>query len=224
MKAKKLTYIIISAVIFLSVMYFTEQLLQPGYWLKALIKASLTAAVILGFSAIFREKFPDVIWFRKMKPARRLLLLMLGVFCVVLLAFQLLQGQLDLPEIRANLVRKEQLTKQNCLFVFGYIALVNSFLEEALFRGLYAHKLTEALGKPWGMLLSAGCFAVYHIGIVDSWVSIGMLLFTVAALFAAGIVLQLVCDHYDSLKASWIVHGCANLAINTVGVILMFRF
>lgn len=120
--------------------------------------------------------------------------------------------------IRERLMAKEGLTRQNCLLVFAYIILVNSFLEEAFFRGFLGHSLP----KPRGIAFGSLAFAVYHIGILDSWMNAGLLLLMTAGLVAVGAVLQCICDRYDSLAASWIVHGCANLAINAIGCYVMF--
>lgn len=119
---------------------------------------------------------------------------------------------------------KERLTKENCLFVFSYIALVNSFLEEALFRGCLYHAFTERNVKMPGLVFSSSAFAAYHIGIVDTWLDPWMLALCIAGLMAAGFFLQLVCERYDSVKASWLVHGCANLAIDALGVVVIFFY
>ena len=75
-----------------------------------------------------------------------------------------------------------------------------------------------------GLAFSSCAFAAYHIGIVDGWLNPGILALCVAGLTAAGVFLQLVCERYDSVKASWLVHGCANLAIDALGVVLIFFY
>ena len=42
------------------------------------------------------------------------------------------------------------------------------------------------------------------------------------ALALIGSVLQYISERYDSIAASWLIHGCANLAINTVGFMLVY--
>ena len=224
MKHKEILIPAAAALIFLAVMLLTEQMLAPPYLIKSLIKLLLTASLIGIGTLCAKTGLKESIRFRQMQKAGRLIGFMIAVIPAVLLGFYLLRGFLDLPAIRQNLMQKEQLTKENCLFVFAYIALVNSFLEEAFFRGFLTEGFRRAGLKKSGMLLSALAFAVYHIGIVDSWLSIPMLLVCIAALFGAALFLQAICDHYDSVKASWLVHGCANLAINAVGILLIFRY
>ena len=223
MKKKKILFGILSALFFIGVMYLTEQILRPGYLIKSLIKVSAVGMILLSYCGIFRQKLKETIFFRKMKPAKHLYFFMIAVFLVIVIGFLLLRNQLDLQAIRQNLISKEQLTKQNCLFVFAYIAVINSFLEEALFRGLLCHLFAETHQKA-GILFSALAFSAYHLGIIDNWLNPAVLIFCMIGLFGAGIFLQWVCNHYDSLKASWLVHGCANLAINAIGFILIYFY
>lgn len=219
---QKIITAIISALFFIGVMYLTEQVLKPGYLIKSLIKLSTVALILASSAAIFRKNLKELIFFRKMKPAKNLYLFMTIVFFGVILIFLLVRNQLDLLSIKQNLVAKEQLTKQNCLFVFAYIAVINSFLEEALFRGFLCHLFDES--PKIGILFSALSFSVYHLGIIDNWLNPVILIVCMIGLFAVGIFLQAISQHYDSIKASWLVHGCANLAINAIGFILIWFY
>lgn len=216
---------IAAAVIFIVCMMLTEQVLAPPYAVKSAIKLLLTFTLIGIGTAISKVGLRDSIRLNKMqKKSGKLIGFMIAVIPTVLLGFYCLRGFLDLPSIRQNLMQKEQLTKENCLFVFSYIALINSFLEEAFFRGFLTEAFRRADMPKSGMLLSALAFAVYHLGIVDSWLNLPTLLLCIAALFGAALFLQAICDHYQSVKASWLVHGCANLAINAVGILLIFKY
>lgn len=223
MKARQIVLPILAALIYIAVMLLVEKLLQPGYLVKSLIKLTLTAALIGGGCAIEGRGLKETLFLHKMKPAKTLYLLMAGMFVGVFAGFLLLRGHLDLGLIRERLMAKEGLTKGNCLFVFAYIIVVNSFLEEAFFRGFLGHAFPETLRKPWGIAFAALSFAVYHIGILDSWMNAGMLLLMTAGLAAVGAVLQLICDKFGSVTASWLTHACANLAINTIGVVVIWE-
>ena len=224
MKAGKLAYPLAAACIFIIVMMLTEQMLAPPYAVKSAVKLVLTLLLILLGTKCSGCTLKESIRFRKMQNPKVLAAVMTAVIPAVLLGFFLLCNQLDLPAIRQGLIEKEQLTKQNCLFVFAYIALCNSFLEEAFFRGFLTESFRRAGLKKTAPCISALAFAVYHIGIVDSWLSLPMLLLCIGLLFGAALFLQFICDRYDSVKASWLVHGCANLAINAVGILLIFFY
>ena len=222
MKAKQLAIPLAAAVIFLACMILTEQLLRPAYAVKSAVKLVLILLLIVTGLKLTGVPLKEGIRFHKMQRPAALTVFMIAVIPAVLLGFYLLRNQLDLPAIRQGLMEKEQLTKQNCLFVFAYIALCNSFLEEAFFRGFLTESFRRAGLNKAGAAVSALAFAVYHLGIVDSWLSLPMLLLCIALLFGAALFLQWICDRYDSVKASWLVHGCANLAINSVGILLIF--
>lgn len=224
MKLREREFAVIAALVFIVIMNIMERTVAPAYWVKSLVKVSVILLILFSYSAIYRKPWRETVWFRKMKPAKTLFIFMGAVFLVLVAAFLLLRNALDFAAIRESLVTKERLTKENCLFVFSYIALVNSFLEEALFRGCLYHAFTERNVKMPGLVFSSSAFAAYHIGIVDTWLDPWMLALCIAGLMAAGFFLQLVCERYDSVKASWLVHGCANLAIDALGVVVIFFY
>ena len=213
---------VLCAAVYLAVMGAVEYVLMLPYLYKSLVKVLLTLGLVGIACAVRKQEPSEVLFLYGMKPAGKLFLLMGIMFAGVWVGFLLLRGSLDLSLIRERLMAKEGLTKQNCLYVFGYIIIVNSFLEEAFFRGFLGHAFPENIPKAWGTGFAAVCFAVYHIGILDAWVNPAMLLLMIAGLAAVGAVLQLICDRFGSVKASWLVHGCANLAINTIGAAVMF--
>ncbi|MBR5755581.1 MAG: CPBP family intramembrane metalloprotease, partial [Erysipelotrichaceae bacterium] len=66
-------------------------------------------------------------------------------------------------------------------------------------------------------------FALYHISIVDTWFSSVLVFFSIAGLCVIGAILQYIAIKEDNLLGSWLVHAAANLAINTIGTIMLFR-
>ena len=203
-------------------MVLIEQLLVPTYWIKALIKITLFFLSVVLYCTVFRKDYRELINLKKFKKSRILIVGALLVYSVVIAAYFIFRNLIDMNAIRESLVNKEGLTRENCLFVFSYIILVNSFLEESFFRGFIFGNLKEK-SKLAAALISAFLFAVYHIGIVSSWFTPLMLAVTIGALMLAGLFLQTVEEYFDSLAASWFLHGFANLAINTIGFFLIFE-
>lgn len=199
--------------------FLVEQVLQPGYWVKSLLKAAAFLGAILGYAALSRQSFFETIRLRKLTRARPLLLGMLLFFGGIALLFVCFRNQLDLNGIRESLMKKEQLTRQNCLFVFAYIIVCNAFLEEAFFRGFVFRLFRE---KKVGAIVSAVLFSAYHIGIFITWFNPFLFLLCVLGLAAVGIFLQWVSERYQSIAASYLIHACANMAINTIGALLIF--
>ncbi len=220
MKKKSIVTVII-ALLATGAMIFIEQYLKPGYWPKSLLKVLVFGGTMLLYCLIFRIKFSEAINLRKMKGAKILYVLCAVVYAVVIIAFLIARRYMNMDNIKEALTGKEHLTRENCLFVFSYIIIVNSFLEESFFRGFIFNQLKDK--SVWFAAVFSGLmFALYHIGIVSGWFSPVLLVICIALLCLSGMFLQGICEHFGSLKASWLLHAFANIAINTIGVILMF--
>ncbi|MBQ1372540.1 MAG: hypothetical protein IIY70_06360, partial [Oscillospiraceae bacterium] len=125
----------ILAVLAILSVFLVEQLLQPSYWVKTALKAAFFGGTIVLYAAISQQSLTETIRLRKLTKPKSLLWGMLLFYAGVLLVFVCCRGQLDLAGIKQSLTQKEKLTRQDCLFVFGYIIVCNAFLEEAFFRG-----------------------------------------------------------------------------------------
>ena len=170
----------------------------------------------------YKEDIFSLIHLKKKMPDKKLIFFLLFVYAGIILLFFLLKERIDLSAIRRSLLEKEGLNKDNFLFIFSYIILCNSFLEEAFFRGFLIEVFKkEGLYKA-GSLYSAILFALYHIGIVASWFQPAVFLLCIVGLSLAGLFLEWICERNDTLLASYAVHAFANLAINTIGTFMMF--
>ena len=219
--AKQLAYPLLAAVIFLVCMIAAEQILAPPYAVKSALKLALILLLTGIGIRLSGKDWKTCIRFRKMQHPAALIAFMIAVIPAVLLGFFLLRNQLDLPSIRQGLMEKEQLTRQNCLFVFAYIALCNSFLEEYFFRRFAFLELRERWGRLPAYLFSSFSFAAYHIAMMIGWFSPSVFVLTVTGLAIGGAVFDFLDEKSGGIMNSWMVHMFANLAINTVGCILM---
>ncbi len=202
-------------------MVLIEQVLLPSYCVKSAAKIILFAGLIFLYAVESKEELLQIIRFHNRKNTK-LLLIMLSGFVMILLGFFLFQDRIDLSAIKQRLYEKEGLTRENCLYVFAYIMLVNSFLEEAFFRGFLYHIAKTKYSVQAGYLYSSLLFALYHIGIISSWFDPLILVLSLTCLFLSGVFLQFVSVYFDDLKASWMIHLFSNLAINTIGFIAIF--
>lgn len=205
------------------ILMYIEAVIQPAYLIKSLWKIFIFSLVVLIYSRITREKIPDLLRIRKKLPSGKLILFMVFAYLFILGVYFLLQNRIDLSAIKSSLFQKEGLTRNNFILIFSYIIVVNSFLEEALFRGflytVFAHRNHPVSGAVFSSLL----FAVYHLGIVFTWFDPLILILCIAGLAGAGLFLQYICIREDNLIACWFVHACANLAINTIGAFMILR-
>ena len=196
-------------------MIWVERVCCPAYLEKSIWKLALFAGCIL------LGKMTGRLDLGLRKPRHGALLwgaaLAGAVFAVVLVGYALLAPWLDLSNITVRLEEKEGITAATFPFVAVYISVVNSFLEELFFRGFAFLGLRGELGQGRALLLSALAFALYHVGILDGWVSLWLAALMVAGLFCAGALFDYL-DRAGSLVPAWLVHIAANLAINTIAM------
>ena len=189
-------------------MILVETVLRPGYLIKSALKLVLFGGTVL----VFR---PRRLLTRA--GARTGVWLGAGIYAFILAAFFLFRPFIDLEAIAAGLLGKEGVDRGNFLWVALYISLVNSLLEELLFRGLAFLELRRH--TRFAGVFSAGAFAVYHIGILNGWFSPWIYVLCLAGLFAGGLIFNRL-DRRGSILPSWLAHAAANLAINTVGLMM----
>ncbi len=196
-----------------------ELIFTPTYFVKAAIKLALF--VIIPISLVVTRK--ETAMLRFFKPNKKTLLTMLAfgvlMYTFIIGAYFLLGKYFDLSGITSSL-DEIGVTKNNFVFVALYIAVCNSFLEEFIFRGIGFIGLTDKIGEKWACIFSAICFALYHITMMIGWYSIWLTALIIFALFVGGIILNLLDRKCRTLYPAWIVHIFANLAINTIGMIL----
>lgn len=200
-----------------------ELIITPTYFVKAAIKLALF--VIIPISLIVVRKETSMLRF--FKPNRKTLLPMLAfgvlMYAFIIGAYFLLGKYFDLSGITSSL-DEIGVTKNNFVFVALYIALCNSFLEEFIFRGFGFIGLIDKVGEKWACIFSAICFALYHITMMIGWYSIWLTALIIFALFVGGVILNFLDRKCRTIYPAWIVHIFANLAINTIGMILFGIF
>ena len=204
--------ILLAVILACGVMALVETVIQPGYLVKSAVKLTLFLGTVLAFrprGLLGREGLKMGLW------------LGAGIYLLLLGAFFLFRPFIDLNAIAAGLLGKEGVDRENFIWVALYISLVNSFLEELLFRGLAFLELrrhTRCAG-----VFSAGAFALYHIGILDGWFSPWIYGLCMAGLFVGGLIFNWL-DRKGSILPSWLAHAAANLAINTIGLMMFGMF
>ncbi len=201
--------------------YFDAFAPIPYLW-----KASGKCCLFLGIPLIYGKFRPGLSYrplFRLEKQSlRRGILLGVGVFSLILGTYVLLGSLLDLSAVTGELEARLSINAGNFLLVALYIATCNSFLEEFFFRGFLFFRLKEELGRVPAHLLSALLFSVYHVAIMVTWFDAWVFVLCLLALVVGGVLFNLLDEPNESLYPSWLTHGCANLAINSIGMILFY--
>ena len=222
-KNKKIISIIVITITCILSMAYVERTIKPTYLLKSIIKLTLFIGSIILFSVLYNENILKLININKNKISPKLIYFLLFVYIGIIVAYLLFQNFIDLQAIKDNLLNKENLNKDNYIYIFSYIILINSFLEEIFFRGFIYQVFNKESYGFMGTLYSSVLFALYHIGIMDSWFNIILIILILISLFITGIFLEKIAIKYDNVLASYLVHASANLAINTIGVLMLWR-
>jgi membrane protease YdiL (CAAX protease family) len=147
-------------------------------------------------------------------------LLALGTYGLIVGAYLLLGDVFDFSMVTSQLESSMAINKDNFLFVFFYIPLVNALIEEGFFRGFGFLTLNHYWPRWLSYTLSAVVFSLYHVAIMASWFSPLLFLLLIASLVIAGLFFNYINEKTGSILTSYVIHAGANLAINTIGLSL----
>lgn len=212
--------VILSVILCCTVMAFVDGIVEPPYAVKSAIKVLLFLVAPLGF-CVWRKLSPTSL-FRLDKKAIFLGLgLGVAVIVVILAGYCVLAPWLDLSSLPQTLTEDAGITADNFVFVAVYIAFCNSLLEEFFFRGFAFLELKKNASTAFAYIFSAAAFALYHAAFLDMFGSWILSVLTVAALFVCGLLFNFLDARQGRIWVSWLVHMCANIAINTIGMSLL---
>lgn len=214
---KKHQKIMLTIVIGCIVMAITDGLWQPGYAIKSGVKILFFLAMPILF--LRNELSTKLFGFRKqMLP--KLIILGLGIYGFILAAYFVLGPYFDFSSVVSGLEDTLGVNANNFIFVAVYISLANSLLEEYFFRGIAFIELKQVTSRRFAYRFSAVMFALYHVAMLIGLFDWYLILLFLIALVVAGYIFNYINEKESSILASWTVHLFANLAINTVGLIL----
>lgn len=200
-------------------MAVAEIFLVPSYILKSAIKLTLFLLCPLVFSFICRDSLKPLFI-----PSKKGLLISVGiglaVFSLILGGYFLLRGVFDFSSITDALVSDAGVDRDSFVFISIYISLVNSMLEEFFFRGFAFLRLKNSATRLFAYIFSAASFSVYHVAMMIGWFSPILFALVMLGLFVGGLIFNYFNEKFGNIYASWMIHLFANLAINTIGMIL----
>jgi membrane protease YdiL (CAAX protease family) len=211
--------ILFVAAVAVGLMAIIDGVISPGYFLKSIAKIVLF--LVLPIAAGGAKINPGS--FLRPSGKREIIssvILGAGVYLSIMGAYLLFSPYLDLDRIRALLGEQLGVVRDNFILVAIYISFVNSLLEEFFFRGFIFLGLLGKTTRLNAYFISAGIFAVYHLAILKGW--FGPLIFALSmiGLFVGGLIFNKLNERNGNILSSWLVHMMANLAINTIGLMM----
>lgn len=212
--------IVLLIIIICTIMAFIDGVLSPDYFVKSAIKLILFFLTPI----LFTRGIKDVSYKGLFRVERKMLimpiLLGVGVYVFILGAYAILGPYFDFSNVTVALADNYGVSKDNFVTVALYISFVNSLLEEFFFRGFAFLILMKYTTTRFAYLFSAGVFSLYHVAIMSSWFSPLLFLLLILSLFLAGLMFDWLNKRQGTIYTSWLVHMCANFAINTIGFLL----
>lgn len=214
---------IVAAVCFLTVaINAIDIFLKPPYALKSAIKVALFIGAQLFYYAKYKDERNSLKALFRLNKKSLVASFALGLlcYCAIVGAFFLLKDRFDFSGITKSATADNGITAENYVYVSLYIALFNSLLEESIFRVFTFIILKKHSGRLFAYLFSAFCFAIYHVGMMLSWLHIALFALELTGLAIGAAIFNRLDEKYDSIYPSWIVHMFANFGISTIGFIL----
>ncbi len=220
-KNKSIKSILGIVLISLVIMYFLESVINIGYTSKSVVKIIFFLMVPMIYTLMDNTiKLKDCFRIKSKKSLAYSFLLGIGVYVVILAAYFILKSFIDLSNIMAMLDKKAKVDKSNYIGIALYISLINSLLEEFFFRGFMFLNLRKIGQRMFAYLVSAFAFTIYHIAIMGSWFTPALFVVAMVGLFVGALIFNYLNEQDGNIYNSWMVHMMANLAINTVGLMM----
>ena len=217
MNSKKL---VVALVVFSTlIMCFVDGIITPPYLIKSIIKIVLFLVIPMIYFILNKENhnYLKKLFFPKKKDLLLAMLLGVTVYVVIMGAYFILHSYIDLETIKESLTSGTGITAQNFVYVAIYISFLNSLLEEFFFRGFAFLILKQETSRKFAYIFSSVMFAIYHVGMTSGWFNVFIYALAMLGLFVGACVFDFLNEKCENIYPSWMVHMCANFAINTVG-------
>ena len=218
---KKQKYIILTIIIFACLcMGLVDAVIQPGYMAKSAIKMVMFLLLPIIYAAWDKNCSLKHLFVPNAKGFWLALGLGAAVYAFILCAYLLFKNVFDFSSLTSALTSQTGVNKDNFIFVAIYISFANSLLEEFFFRGFAFLTLKKVSSRKFAYVVSALCFALYHIAMMIGWFGLPVVLLAMLGLFVGGLIFNYFNEKYDNIYLSWLIHMFANFATNTIGFIL----
>jgi membrane protease YdiL (CAAX protease family) len=206
-------------------MYIIEQILNVDYFVKSTCKIGLfTFIPYLYIKLVKKESIKNSLNLGEFQLKRLKLGFILGFFSfsIVIIGYIIFSKYIDTQTLVENL-NKIKVNKNNFIYIGLYIIFVNSFLEEFFFRGFIFLNIYEEGNKHMAYIYSSALFALYHMGMIQSWFNMYLIILCMISLMGVGIVFNYLNTRSKNYMNSWIVHILADISIILIGFKILWN-
>lgn len=221
MKNKSL-FIIITVFLCCIVMTLIDAIVQPAYFIKSIWKILLFLMIPMIYFIFHKDEINHVkqLFIPNKKSFLISLLLGIGVYIIIIVAYFLFRNIIDFSSIQESLMNNGGINKNNFVYVAIYISFINSLLEEFFFRSYAFILLKDKTSKLFAYIFSSSLFAFYHLGMTLGWFHPIIYILAMLGLAIGGCIFNYINEKFECIYSSWFVHMFANFAINSIGFIL----
>lgn len=211
-------FISLSSILTILILYIVNQVIDPVYWVKNIIKwAVFAGAPFLYYKLLAAEGMGRLIQLKKYKIRKRDLIISIGTgmifFFTIIGTYWSLLPLIDSAYIVKTIEAQNSVTLPIALSVGAYVIVLNSFIEEFFFRGYVFLKLYEKGYKQMAYVFSALLFALYHIGIFQTWFNDQITFLALVGLFMSGLGFAFLDRASGTIIYSWVAHAIADIAL-----------
>ena len=132
---------------------------------------------------------------------------------VIFIAYGLIRGSLIPPSAKHQVMELGITSPANFLIFASAMSLVNSLMEEYVWRWFVFSKFKILVGVWPAIVLSAFYFTVHHVIIVWNFGSLWLVFLGSISIFTGGIIWAWLYNKYNSIWPGWICHVAADTAI-----------
>lgn len=211
---------IILSIILIVLMIIVDTLINPSYLIKSIIKVVLFLLIPMVLGEF--KRIEALCFFRISNKKSLLKTLGIGIFVYlgIIFSYFILSSFIDLEIIKSILENSLKVNRGNFILVAVYISFINSFIEEFFFRGYLFLDLLKYKGRGFAYVYSALVFSIYHVGIMGGWFNPVIFILALLGLFTGGLIFNYLNEKNRNILNSYMVHMMANLAINTIGLMM----
>ncbi len=211
---------IVISLVLVFLMNLVDYYLNPSYWVKSSIKVILFLLVPIVISGLSKDYLLRLIKLKNKNEVKRTIVIGFGIYVGIILTYLVLSTFIDLEVIKEILENNLKVNKSNFIFVAIYISFINSLIEEFFFRGYLFLGLLKDKGRVYAYTYSALLFSIYHVGIMGGWFNPSIFVLALIGLFIGGLIFNFINERNNNIVSSYMIHMMANLAINTIGLIM----
>ena len=147
-----------------------------------------------------------------------------AILAIILLAYYFLGRRwIDDPQAVAETITQRLGTPLLFWGFGGFIILINSLIEEYVWRWFVTTRCQALLRRPWPAVLLAGaCFTAHHVVALAAYFDWRITVLGSIGVFVGGVTWSWLYARYRNIYAAYISHVFADIAIFIVGHDIVF--